>query len=90
MCNWLASIRSLQSRFAKAGAVSAALTAVLILLSATAANAQETAGGEAGLKLPDLSQGSASCGASMVISFLRLEFCFAFSDLSSAWSYTAA
>lgn len=56
MCNWLASIRSLQSRFAKAGAVSAALTAVLILLSATAANAQETAGGEAGLKLPDLSQ----------------------------------
>ncbi len=56
MCNWLASIRSLQSRFAKAGAVSAALTAVLILLSATAAKAQETAGGEAGLKLPDLSQ----------------------------------
>jgi K(+)-stimulated pyrophosphate-energized sodium pump len=60
MCTWLAGIRSLQSRFAKAGAVSAALTAVLTavltLLSATTAQAQENAGGEAGLKLPDLSQ----------------------------------
>ncbi len=52
MCNWLAGLCSLRSRFAKAGAAIAALT----LLSATAAMAQETAAGEASLKLPDLSQ----------------------------------
>ncbi|MBZ5641407.1 MAG: sodium-translocating pyrophosphatase [Acidobacteriia bacterium] len=52
MCNWLAGIRSLRSRFAKLGAAVAALT----ILSASAAMAQETPGGEAGLKLPDLSQ----------------------------------
>ena len=52
MRNWLAGIGSLGSRFAKAGAVSALLT----LLSAACASAQEKAGGEASLKLPDLSQ----------------------------------
>src|ERR1019366_6953225 len=55
MCTWLAGDGSLRSRFVKVGAVSAALT----LLSATAALAQspaDTAGGEANLKLPDLSQ----------------------------------
>ena len=52
MRTWLAGLCSLRSRFAKISAVSAVLT----LLSATAAMAQETAGGEASLKLPDLSQ----------------------------------
>src|SRR6202171_5739279 len=52
---WLAGVRPLLGRFAKAGAVCAAL----MLLSGTAVLAQsapDTAGGEAGLKLPDLSQ----------------------------------
>ncbi|MBZ5660335.1 MAG: sodium-translocating pyrophosphatase [Acidobacteriia bacterium] len=52
MCNWLAGKCSLRSRFVKAGAA----TAVLTMLSAGAAMAQETGGGEASLKLPDLSQ----------------------------------
>src|ERR1700674_1121889 len=52
MSTWLASIGSLRSRFAKAGALSALLT----LLSAAAASAQENPAGEASLKLPDLSQ----------------------------------
>jgi K(+)-stimulated pyrophosphate-energized sodium pump len=54
MHTWLAGVRSLLGRFAKAGAVCAAL----LLLNCTAALAQtpDTAGGEAGLKLPDLSQ----------------------------------
>src|SRR5260221_595699 len=52
MSTWLAGCCSLRSRFAKAGAASALLT----LLSAASAWAQETPGGEAGLKLPDLSQ----------------------------------
>jgi K(+)-stimulated pyrophosphate-energized sodium pump len=54
MHTWLAGARSLLGRFAKAGAVCAAL----LLLNCTAALAQapDTAGGEAGLKLPDLSQ----------------------------------
>jgi K(+)-stimulated pyrophosphate-energized sodium pump len=54
MSTWLASVRSLRRRFTMAGAVCAAL-----LLNGTAALAQsaaDTAGGEAGLKLPDLSQ----------------------------------
>src|SRR6202047_729765 len=52
MSTWLAGCCSLRSRFAKAGAASALLT----LLSAAAASAQENPGGEAGLKVPDLSQ----------------------------------
>src|SRR3984885_9431050 len=52
MCTWLAGIGSLRSRFAKQGAASALLT----LLAAAYASAQENPGGEAGLKLPDLSQ----------------------------------
>ncbi len=52
MCTWLAGIGSLRSRFAKAGAAGAMLT----LLSAARAAAQENPGGEASLKLPDLSQ----------------------------------
>jgi len=52
MRTWLAGFGPLRSRFAKLGAISAALT----LLNATAAMAQETAGGEANLKVPDLSQ----------------------------------
>ena len=55
MSTWLAGVRSLRSRFTRAGAVCAAL----MLLNGTAALAQsaaDTAGGEAGLKLPDLSQ----------------------------------
>ena len=52
MFNWLAGLRPLRSRFAKAGAAGALLT----LLSAAAAAAQEKAGGEAALKVPDLSQ----------------------------------
>jgi K(+)-stimulated pyrophosphate-energized sodium pump len=51
MLTWLANAWSLSSRFAKFGAVAAALT----LSGANSALAQE-AGGEAGLKLPDLSQ----------------------------------
>src|SRR5579863_7616761 len=56
MCTWLAGDGPLRSRFAKLGAISAVLTAVLTLLSATATMAQETASGEASLKVPDLSQ----------------------------------
>src|ERR1700704_6448849 len=55
MSTWLAGARSLRSRFRRAGAV----CAVLMLLNGTVALAQsaaDTAGGEAGLKLPDLSQ----------------------------------
>src|SRR5882757_2163143 len=52
MGTWLAGVSSLRSRFARMGAAVAALT----LLSTSAAMAQENAGGEAGLKLPDLSQ----------------------------------
>jgi K(+)-stimulated pyrophosphate-energized sodium pump len=55
MRTWLAGVRSLRSRFTMAGAV----CAVLMLFNVTAALAQsapDTAGGEAGLKLPDLSQ----------------------------------
>src|SRR3984893_14858712 len=52
MRTWLAGARSLKSRFAKAGAAGAVLT----LLSAACASAQENPGGEASLKLPDLSQ----------------------------------
>src|SRR5580658_4936533 len=51
MCTWLAGVSSLRSRFAKIGALSA-----LTLLASTAAMAQENPGGEAGLKVPDLSQ----------------------------------
>src|SRR6266700_2313426 len=62
MCTWLASVRSLRSRFAVAGAVCAAI----VLSNGTAALAQaspDTAGGEASLMLPDLSQ----------VSFLGME-----------------
>src|SRR6202166_2267896 len=52
MRTWLAGLSSLRSRFAKAGAAGALLT----LLSAACASAQENPGGEAALKLPDLSQ----------------------------------
>jgi K(+)-stimulated pyrophosphate-energized sodium pump len=52
MCTWLAGIGSLGSRFAKAGAA----TAMLTLLSAAGASAQDNPAGEAALKLPDLSQ----------------------------------
>jgi K(+)-stimulated pyrophosphate-energized sodium pump len=52
MCNWLAGSGSLLSRIANAGVMGALLT----LLGATTASAQEKAGGEASLKLPDLSQ----------------------------------
>ncbi len=52
MRTWLAGFGSLKSRFAKPCAASALLT----LLSAACASAQENPGGEAGLKLPDLSQ----------------------------------
>src|ERR1700730_7603814 len=55
MFTWLAGLRPLRSRFAMAGAACAAL----ISLNVSAARAQstaDTAGGEAGLKLPDLSQ----------------------------------
>ncbi|HET8923003.1 MAG TPA: sodium-translocating pyrophosphatase [Candidatus Acidoferrum sp.] len=51
MRTWLASAWSMGCRFTKFGAAAAALT----LLTAASALAQE-AGGEAGLKLPDLSQ----------------------------------
>ncbi len=52
MRTWLAGLCSLRSRFAKASAAIAAMT----FLSATAAMAQDSAQGEASLKLPDLSQ----------------------------------
>src|ERR1017187_3710064 len=52
MRTWLAGLSPLRCRFAKISAVSAILT----LWSATAAMAQENAGGEAALKVPDLSQ----------------------------------
>src|SRR5260370_2685464 len=55
MYSWLAGLRSLRSRFAMAGAACAAF----ILSNVTAALAQaspDTAGGEASLKLTDLSQ----------------------------------
>jgi K(+)-stimulated pyrophosphate-energized sodium pump len=55
MHTWLAGVRRLLGRFAEAGAVCAAL----MLSNGTAALAQaspDTAGGEAALKLPDLSQ----------------------------------
>jgi K(+)-stimulated pyrophosphate-energized sodium pump len=51
MLTWLANARSLSCRFAKFGAAAAVLT----LLGAASASADE-AGGEANLKLPDLSQ----------------------------------
>jgi K(+)-stimulated pyrophosphate-energized sodium pump len=51
MRTWLAGLGPLRSRFAKAGAAGALLS----LLSAVSASAQENAGGEAALKLPDLS-----------------------------------
>src|ERR1700685_3097648 len=57
MCTWLAGLGSLRSRFVKAGALGALLT----LLSTAAASAQENPGGEAGLKVPDLSQGTFLC-----------------------------
>jgi K(+)-stimulated pyrophosphate-energized sodium pump len=63
MRTWLAGLRPLLGRFAKTVAVCAVLTFVLVfvstLLNGTVALAQstaDTAGGEAGLKLPDLSQ----------------------------------
>jgi K(+)-stimulated pyrophosphate-energized sodium pump len=52
MRSWLAGLSPLRSRFAIAGAAGALLT----LLSAASAAAQENAGGEAALRLPDLSQ----------------------------------
>ncbi len=52
MRTWLAGFGPLRSRFAKLGAIGAALT----LLSGTAVMAQDSASGEASLKVPDLSQ----------------------------------
>jgi K(+)-stimulated pyrophosphate-energized sodium pump len=52
MFTWLAGLRPLVSRVAKAGAAGALLT----LAGAASVAAQENPGGEAGLKLPDLSQ----------------------------------
>jgi K(+)-stimulated pyrophosphate-energized sodium pump len=52
MGKWLASLRSLRSRIA----MSAASVVLLIISGAASAAAQENAGGEASLKLPDLSQ----------------------------------
>ena len=54
MCTWLAGLGSLRSRLAKASAAGAAL--LLMLTSGAPAFAQENPGGEASLKLPDLSQ----------------------------------
>ncbi len=54
MCNWLAGLGPLRSRIVKAGA--AAAVALLALLSGVPAFAQGNPGGEASLKLPDLSQ----------------------------------
>src|SRR3982075_1623475 len=63
MRTWLAGSHPLLGRFAKTGAVCAVLTFVLVFLStllngtvALAQSTADTAGGEAGLKLPDLSQ----------------------------------
>src|ERR1700676_3655928 len=52
MCTWLAGLGLLRSRFAKTSAA----TAAMALLAATATMAQEKPGGEAALKVPDLSQ----------------------------------
>jgi len=52
MGKWLASLRSLRSRIA----MLAASVVLLIMSGAASAAAQENAGGEASLKLPDLSQ----------------------------------
>ncbi|HTC61577.1 MAG TPA: sodium-translocating pyrophosphatase [Candidatus Saccharimonadales bacterium] len=52
MRTWLAGLSPLRSRFAIAGAAGALLT----LLNAASAAAQENASGEAALRLPDLSQ----------------------------------
>jgi K(+)-stimulated pyrophosphate-energized sodium pump len=52
MGKWLASLRSLRSRIA----MSAASVVLLVISGAASAAAQENAGGEASLKLPDLSQ----------------------------------
>jgi hypothetical protein len=52
MCTWLAGLGSLRSRITTAGGAIALLT----LLGAASASAQENAAGEASLKLPDLSQ----------------------------------
>jgi K(+)-stimulated pyrophosphate-energized sodium pump len=54
MFTWLAGLRSLRSRFAMAGAACAALLLSNVSV-ALAQSAPDTAGGEAGLKLPDLS-----------------------------------
>jgi K(+)-stimulated pyrophosphate-energized sodium pump len=56
MRTWLAGLRPLKSRFANMKITMVVVGALLTLLSATSAMAQENAGGEAGLKLPDLSQ----------------------------------
>ncbi|MCU1341042.1 MAG: Inorganic diphosphatase [Candidatus Acidoferrum typicum] len=55
MYTWLAGLRPLRSRFAMAGAACAALILSNVSV-ALAQSAPDTAGGEAGLKLPDLSQ----------------------------------
>ena len=54
MFTWLATLRSLRSRFRMAGAACAALLLSNVSV-ALAQSAPDTAGGEAGLKLPDLS-----------------------------------
>src|ERR1700730_8034655 len=54
MHTWLAGVRPLLGRFAKVAAVCATL--LLVNCTAAVAQAPDTAGGEAGLKLPDLSQ----------------------------------
>src|SRR6202051_3518778 len=54
MYTWLAGLCSLRSRFAMAGAACAALILSNVSV-ALAQSAADTAGGEAGLKLPDLS-----------------------------------
>jgi len=55
MFTWLAGLRSLRSRFAMAGVACAAFLLSNVSV-AMAQAAPDTAGGEAGLKLPDLSQ----------------------------------
>ena len=55
MRTWLAGVCPLLGRFAKAGAVCAGLM-FLHVTAGLAQSAPDTAGGEAGLKLPDLSQ----------------------------------
>src|ERR1700736_3764688 len=54
MRTWLASARSIACRFAKFGATAAAVS--LLSAAATFAQKSEEVGGEASLKLPDLSQ----------------------------------